>query len=133
MPSYWPPLSSICVKTAQIVSRGKQPGMARHAAEGEAARIVDLADHPGVAAFFGRGGTLLQLVLRFEGGLVHAQRCENVLVGEGIQRLAADRLDDFGEKNVVDVAIGEFAAGLLRRLQFEQPFPGLVGAALIVL
>jgi hypothetical protein len=56
-------------------------------------------------------GAMRALSFGPEGRVVHAQRREDVLLREDVERLAGDAADDFAEEDVVDVGVAEDAPG----------------------
>jgi hypothetical protein len=68
----------------------------------------------------------VELLLRWqEAGVRHAQRLEDVLPCEPIERLSRDALDEPAEDLEADVAVGELLAGTRLKADPFQPMPGL--------
>src|SRR5262245_46103748 len=104
--------------------------MSRHSAEPRRSGIVHLTAHPSLLAgrraaplFSGghaRSDLRAQAFQRTIGGVFHAERREDILRRELIDRLAADALHNFGQYDVVHVGVDEPGPGFAERS--EMPY-----------
>ena len=65
-------------------------------------------------------------------GFLHAERLKGALARELVERHSRNLLDDLAEKNVADIAVGEFAPRRRDRLQRVKILPGCIDALLII-
>ena len=103
----------------EILEPWKTARMSGHAPHGVRARIVHLANHPATFALFRRSAPLLQRLARQEPRLHHAQRLEDVLACELVERLARDAFDELAQNLIADVRIDKLCAGLVLGTQRE--------------
>src|SRR5207244_4031201 len=107
----------------EIVRRREESRVPGNAAQVIGARIVDFAEHPAAFALLRRGTAFLEIGAGTKAGVFHAERLEDALLGEIVERRATDVRDDLAEQDVVDVAIGELAAGRRDRIEGEEVLP----------
>src|SRR5262249_17334141 len=105
-------------EAGQVVRRREEAGVSGDAAEAMTARVVDLADQPGLAALLRGSDPLPQSRAGKEGGVLHAERREQVLLGEAVEGRTADASDDLPQDDVTHVAVDESLAG--GRERFEE-------------
>src|SRR6266576_6236143 len=111
--------------------------MARHSTHSVRSWIMDFTTQPLLAfrsGVFCRVSQIVQLSTallcwgdpvsqngaRPKAGIVHSQRCENVLSRKFIERQTAGPMNDFAQSNVVDVAVNETRARLTAQRLFDQ-------------
>ncbi len=104
----------------QVRGGGKHAGVAGDAAHVASGRIVhDAAQQPAVDDF-GRRDPRRPFRRRIEGGVLHAERQEDLLARELIQRASGDDADNLAQQDEVDVGVYEALAGLGHRLVDER-------------
>ncbi len=113
----------------QVRRRAEEPGVARDAAHAAGGWIVhDAAQHLRLGSFarpgerqaaLRRSDARTEARRREEGRLLHPERIEDLLLGELVERLAADAPNDIAEQEEVDVAVHEALTRRSRRHFFD--------------
>ena len=115
-----------------IVSGAEQPRMPGHAAQGIGPWVVHLTDHPVTLTLLGGGTSPLEPLGRAVGGVVHAQRSEDLLGRKAVQRPPVHHPDQLAEHDVAHVGVVELGARLVNQGQVPDALPGLLRAVGVV-
>ena len=111
----------------QIVRRRKQPRVPGHAAHHSRRRVVHNPAQRHAVLVLRRRNARAPALRRQEPRLTHAQRPEDLLLGEFIERLAAHHAHDLAQQNEIDVAVNEmFARRRARLVGQRHSYAGLV-------
>ncbi len=119
-----------------VAGGGKKSSVAGDAAHGPGVFVVHFALQQALAEIdvvFGGSNRGPQLARRIELRIVHAERRENVLLGEFVERDSGEALNDFAEQDETEVGIFHLRAGLVNeRLGQHARENGVVTFGLLV-
>ncbi len=119
----------------EVVGRREEPRVARHAAETERARVVDVAPDDHVPALDGslrRRDALKQRGGRAEAGVGHPEGLEDLVPLELVEWVSRHVLGDRAEQDVADVAVSVPAPWARLEVQIEDPLERGRGPVVVV-